>query len=83
MPLLYLGTLFGVQIGTVISEIALALTLAGTLLLVTYSTSKKARDLYIKENEEISKKAQAKDIEMKLNPVSQPGNNEKTAQVQL
>ncbi len=69
MPLLYLGTLFGVQIGTVISEVALALTLAGTLILVTYSTSIKAWSLYRKENEQKAKKA-AVDIEMKANPTT-------------
>lgn len=69
MPLLYLGTLFGVQIGTVISEIALALTLAGTLVLVTYSTSLKALSLYKKENEQRAKLATA-DIEMKTNPTA-------------
>lgn len=51
MPLLYLGTLFGVQIGTVISELVLALTLAGTLLMVTYTTSLKAYALYKVESE--------------------------------
>ena len=55
MPLLYLGTLFGVQIGTIISEVALAITLAGTLALVTYSTSLKALSLYRKENEQKAK----------------------------
>jgi hypothetical protein len=39
-----------VQIGTVISETVLACTLAGTLLLVTWSTSQKALNLYKKEN---------------------------------
>jgi uncharacterized membrane protein YfcA len=69
MPLLYLGTLFGVQIGTVISELALALTLAGTLVLVIYSTSQKALSLYRKENEQKAKQAAA-EIEMKANPTA-------------
>jgi hypothetical protein len=54
----------------VISEVALAFTLAGTLMLVTYSTSVKAIRLYRKENNERVKKPT--DIEMKANPT---GNN--------
>lgn len=69
MPLLYLGTLFGVQIGTIISEVALALTLAATLLLVTYSTSLKALSLYREENKRKAKLASS-DIEMKANPTA-------------
>jgi len=69
MPLLYLGTLFGVQVGTVISELALALTLAATLLLVIYNSSQKALSLYRKENEQKSKQAAA-EIEMKANPTA-------------
>lgn len=69
MPSLYLGTLFGVQIGTVISEVALALTLAGTLVFVTYNTSLKALSLYRRENEQRAKQGAAV-IEMKANPTA-------------
>jgi hypothetical protein len=56
----------------VISETALAITLAATLMLVTYSTSIKAFALYKKENEQ--KAAKANDIEMITNPILNAGN---------
>jgi len=52
MPILYLGTLFGVQLGTFLSEPVLAVSLAAVLLFVAVNTMRKARDLYRKENEQ-------------------------------
>ncbi len=51
MPILYLGTLFGVQVGSYLSETALAISLGAVLLFVSVKTMQKAIDTYRKENE--------------------------------
>jgi uncharacterized membrane protein YfcA len=60
MPMMYLGTLFGVKIGTMLSELALAVSLALVLLFMAYTTVIKAIDLYKKETIEKQKKLQEK-----------------------
>ncbi|TNV78400.1 hypothetical protein FGO68_gene12330 [Halteria grandinella] len=49
MPLLYLGTLFGVQIGTQLSETQLAISLSSVMFFVTYKTTQKAIKMYKEE----------------------------------
>ena len=45
MPMLYLGTLIGVQIGTLLSETVLAICLCCVMFFVTYKTTIKAYTL--------------------------------------
>jgi len=47
MPMLYFGTLIGVQIGTVTGEWILAVSLASVLAFVAYKTVNKAIDLRV------------------------------------
>jgi hypothetical protein len=49
MPLLYLGTLFGVRIGMMMSDIQVAVCLTIVLFYVTLKTALKARELYKQE----------------------------------
>ncbi|CDW90187.1 UNKNOWN [Stylonychia lemnae] len=53
MPLLYLGTLFGVQIGTRLPEIYLAVIFAILLFFVAYKTSEKAYKMIKDENKKL------------------------------
>ncbi len=62
MPILYLGTLFGVKLGTMLSEVVLAVSLASVLLFVAVNTARKAKELYNKENEQREK------VKKALNP---------------
>ncbi|CDW72608.1 UNKNOWN [Stylonychia lemnae] len=50
MPLLYLGTLFGVQIGTRLTEIQLAIVFAIVLFFVAFKTAEKAYKMIREEN---------------------------------
>eukprot|EP00347_Sterkiella_histriomuscorum_P014754 403359664 len=50
MPILYLGTLFGVQIGTRLNEVQLATTFACVLFFVSYKTTTKAISMIREEN---------------------------------
>lgn len=63
MPMLYLGTLFGVQIGTILNEAMLAISLAAVLLFVAVKTMQKAIETYKKENVQKLKEA-SKSLEM-------------------
>ena len=53
MPLLYLGTLFGVLVGTILNETQLAVSLSFVMFFVTYTTTQKAFKLYKAENEKL------------------------------
>jgi uncharacterized membrane protein YfcA len=64
MPILYLGTLFGVKVGTMLSEVVLAVSLASVLLFVAVNTAIKANELFNKENVQRQKAKEA------LNPIS-------------
>ena len=64
MPILYLGTLFGVKVGTMLSEVVLAVSLASVLLFVAVNTAIKAKELFNKENVQRQKAKEA------LNPSS-------------
>eukprot|EP00347_Sterkiella_histriomuscorum_P008703 403344075 len=50
MPIMYLGTLFGVQIGTRLTEVQLATTFACVLFFVSYKTTTKAISMIKEEN---------------------------------
>ena len=50
MPILYLGTLFGVKIGTTLSDVQVAITLAIVLLYMSYTSMKKSMTLWRNEN---------------------------------
>lgn len=50
MPMIYLGTLFGVKIGTMLTEVQVALSLTTVLLYMTFTSAKKCVKLWKEEN---------------------------------
>jgi uncharacterized membrane protein YfcA len=50
MPILYLGTLFGVKIGTILSDVQVAISLSIVLLYMSYTSFKKSMTLWKNEN---------------------------------
>ncbi|CDW89908.1 UNKNOWN [Stylonychia lemnae] len=58
MPVLYLGTLLGVQIGTKLKEIYLAVIFAILLFFLTYKTSKNAYKMIQDENQKLKLRSQ-------------------------
>jgi uncharacterized membrane protein YfcA len=70
MPMLYLGTLFGVQVGTYLSELQLAVSLSCVMFFVTYKTTQKALKMYrdekAKEEAEKSKQVEMASLEQRL-----------------
>ena len=55
MPVLYLGTLLGVQINTYLSSTVLAISIGLTLLFMSYTVYKKAMKSYQDENIKMQK----------------------------
>lgn len=62
MPMLYLGTLFGVQIGTLLNEMWLAISLSLVMFFVTYKTTQKAINMYRTEKKATLNKAATQNL---------------------